>query len=289
MLYIYEDYFSAVKHDALFINPPTVYSTHILTYLPADVFLVDCRGGQDSQSEAAYYSSAPIPNPDTIAVVTSPNEGLRRWENSTTTATFEDAGSKHQTGFTVTLGPRPRRIAGNASNTYNTSFACYAQAPRFLYTHEQRNCSSVYDCSHADRVLEGSTSILSTSIAPSTQSLLPSATDAISSSPPHSSHPQAQVAIGIGVGVTLGTVILAVATLSLLRKYWNQRRLSSGPSNASSNIEPKIPQLDGGDICEAGSKPIPAELPGCNVHIYELEATPRVTGIVKSPEARTGV
>ncbi|KAI0440617.1 hypothetical protein F4803DRAFT_526704 [Xylaria telfairii] len=262
-----------------------------LKYPQEHVFLVDCRGSQDSQSEAAYYSSAPIASPDTIAVVTSPNRGLRKWEDNTTTATFEDAGSKHQTGFTVTLGPRPNdgRIAGNASNTYNTSFACYAQAPRFLYTHEQRNCSSVYDCSHADRVLESSTSILSTSVASSTQSLLPSATDAIPTSPPHSSHQQAQVAIGIGVGVTLGTVIIAVASISLLRKYWNQRRLSSSLSDASSNIEPKIPQLDGGDIYEASSKPIPAELAGCNVHIHELEATPRVVGTVKSPEARTGV
>ncbi|KAI0467600.1 hypothetical protein F4859DRAFT_494026 [Xylaria cf. heliscus] len=275
------------------------------------VFLIDCSGSHDAQSEAAYYSGAPIASPDTIAVVTSPNEGLRQWEDSTTTATFDNAGSGHQTGFRVTLGPRPSngKIAGNASNTYNTSFACYAQAPRFLYTHEDRNCSSVYDCSHADRVVESSTSILPTSsrltteltssikttpasstIAPSTQSLLPGATDAMSPPQPHSSHSQTKVAVGIGVGVTLGTIILAVASLSILRKYWNRRRLSSNLLDAISNImEPKLPQREGKDIHEAGSKAIPAEMPGCNVHVHELEAKPRAARMIKRPEDWTSV
>ncbi|KAI1122128.1 hypothetical protein F5Y10DRAFT_271413 [Nemania abortiva] len=113
------------------------------------VFLVDCIGSQSSHSEAAYYSSAPVASPDTIAIVTY--GALRQWEERTTNATFTDAGSEHQTGFTVTLGPRPKdgEIAGNATNTWNTSFACYAEAPRFLYTREDSNCSSQYDCSHA--------------------------------------------------------------------------------------------------------------------------------------------
>ncbi|KAI0914509.1 hypothetical protein F4823DRAFT_286040 [Ustulina deusta] len=132
----------------------------------ADVFLVNCIGSSDAQSEAAYYSSAPIADPDTIAVVTTPSEGLKTWEDTTTTATFTNAGSTTQTGFTVTLGRRPNdgEMAGVASNTYDTSFACYAQASTFLYTHEDRNCFGVYDCSHADRVSEtvSETSLMAT-------------------------------------------------------------------------------------------------------------------------------
>ncbi|KAI1750695.1 hypothetical protein F4782DRAFT_508540 [Xylaria castorea] len=272
--------------------------------LEEHVFLVDCRGSHDAQSEAAYYPDAPVASPDTIAVVTSPDEGLRRWEENTTTAIFQDVGSDHQTGFTVTLGPRPQdgELAGNASNTWNSPFACYAQAPKFLYSHEQRNCSSAYDCSRADRVLQNSTSSLSTSsikatttiiytsvTARSTQSSIPSATDTESPSSPSPSYPQERVAIGIGVGVTLGTIILAVITLSLLRKYWNQRRLSSTSSDVTSNAEPKNPQLDGRDIYEAGSKAIPVELPGCNEHVHELEAKPPAVKTIKPPEDRAGV
>ncbi|KAI0454124.1 hypothetical protein F5B21DRAFT_525198 [Xylaria acuta] len=252
------------------------FQAYILTYVLADVFLVDCRGSHDAQSEAAYYPNTLVASPETIAVVTSPDEGLRRWEDNTTTAIFKDAGSDHQTDFTVTLGPRPHdgEIAGNASNTWNSPFACYAQARRFLYTHEDRNCLSAYDCSRAAR---------------STQFLLPSATDTASQPPTNPSHPQARVAIGIGVGVTLGTIILVVTTLSLLRTYWNQRKLSSNSSDATSDVEPKIPQLDGRDIYEAGSKAMPAELPACNVHIHELEAKPREVKTVKPPEDRVEV
>ncbi|KAI0544974.1 hypothetical protein F4679DRAFT_562992 [Xylaria curta] len=268
--------------------------------LQEHVFLVDCRGSHDAQSEAAYYPDAPTSSPETIAIVTSPDEGLRRWEESTTTAIFQDSGSDHQTGFTVTLGKRPLdgEIAGNASNTWNSPFSCYAQAPKFLYTHEQRNCSSAYDCSRADRVPQSSgssssasstaelTSVIKTTTNSSiTASLtrfpIPSATDTASQSPPDTSHPQARVAIGIGVGVTLGTIILAVTALSFVRKYWNQRRLPGNSSDVTSITESKVHQLDGGNIHEAGSKVIPAELPGCNEHIHELEAKPRM---VKPPE-----
>ncbi|KAI0184274.1 hypothetical protein EV127DRAFT_242222 [Xylaria flabelliformis] len=274
--------------------------------LQEHVFLVDCRGSHDAQSEAAYYPDAPTASPETIAIVTSPNEGLRRWEENTTTAIFQDAGSDHQTGFTVTLGKRPLdgEIAGNASNTWNSPFACYAQAPKFLYTHEQRNCSTAYDCSRADRVLQssssnfsassrsttGSTSVMkpttnSSITAPLTQIPIPSATDTASQSSSDTSHPQAKVAIGIGVGVTLGTIILAVTILSFWRKYWNRRRLPDNSSDVTSNTDSK-PQLDGGNIYEAGSKAIPAELPGCNEHVHELEAKPRA---VKPPEHQTAI
>ncbi|KAI1735676.1 hypothetical protein F4680DRAFT_434776 [Xylaria scruposa] len=275
--------------------------------LQEHVFLVNCRGSHDAQSEAAYYPDAPTASPETIAIVTSPDEGLRRWEENTTTAIFQDAGSDHKTGFTVTLGKRPfdGEIAGNASNTWNSPFACYAQAPKFLYTHEQRNCSGVYDCSRADRVLQSSgssfsasprlttesTSVIKTTTnssitAPSTRFPIPSATDTAPQSSPDTSHPQARVAIGIGVGVTLGIIVLAVTTLSFVRKYWNQRRLPGSSSDVTSITESKVPQLDGGNIYEAGGKVIPPELPGCNEHIHELEAKPRA---VKPPEDPTAI
>ncbi|TRX89197.1 hypothetical protein FHL15_009895 [Xylaria flabelliformis] len=266
-------------------------SISVLTCLLADVFLVNCRGSNGSQSEAAYYPDAPTASPETIAVVTSPDEGLRRWEENTTTAIFQDAGSDHQTGFTVTLGKRPLdgEIAGNASNTWNSPFLCYAQASRFLYTHEQRNCSSAYDCSRAGEspapiAHDGTHS--RTFLTPLTQIPIPSDTDTASQSSPDTSHPQAKVAIGVGVGVTLGTIILAVTILSFLRKYWNQRRLPGNSSDVTSNTDSKVPQLDGGNIYEAGSKAIPAELPGCNEHIHELEAKPRA---VKPPEYQTAI
>ncbi|KAI1428502.1 hypothetical protein F5Y12DRAFT_28979 [Xylaria sp. FL1777] len=158
-----------------------------LRYPQEHVFLVNCIGSNDAQSEAAYYSNAPAGDPETIAVVTTPSEGLTTWEDSTTTTTFTDAGSTHKTGFTVTLGPRPAdgQIAGNASNTYDTAFACYAQASTLLYTSENRNCYSVYDCSHADRVSEsvGATSPITTltSTKPITTTTSPTATTQTSS------------------------------------------------------------------------------------------------------------
>ncbi|RWA12230.1 hypothetical protein EKO27_g2876 [Xylaria grammica] len=99
----------------------------------------------DAQSEAAYYPSVPTADPDSVSVVTTPGEGLEHWEDGTTTTTFTDAGSTTQTVFTVTLGSRPNigDIAGYASNSWDTSFACYAQAPTYLYTREGRDCSSV--------------------------------------------------------------------------------------------------------------------------------------------------
>ncbi|KAI0422380.1 hypothetical protein F5X98DRAFT_387229 [Xylaria grammica] len=119
------------------------------------VFLVNCIGSSDAQSEAAYYPNAPTADPDSVSVVTTPGEGLEHWEDGTTTTTFTDAGSTSQTVFTVTLGSRPNigDIAGYASNSWDTSFACYAQAPTYLYTREGRDCSSVYDCSHAGKPL----------------------------------------------------------------------------------------------------------------------------------------
>ncbi|KAJ2968353.1 hypothetical protein NUW58_g10240 [Xylaria curta] len=253
-----------------------------LKYPHEHVFLVDCSGIHDTQSEAAYYSSRPIASPDTVAVVTSPNEGLRRWEESTTTVTFKDVGSENETGFTVTLGSRPKdgEIAGNASNTWNTSFACYFQPPTLLYVHENRSCSSSYDCSHADRVLESSSSI---------SSVFPSATDTEFASPSDSSHPQTGVTTGIAMGVTIGIIILAVTTISLLRKYWNQGRPSSNPPDDLSNIGSNVLQIDGSDIYEAGSRAMPAELPGSYVHVQELEAKLRKAETVTILEGRSGV
>ncbi|KAI3327614.1 hypothetical protein HD806DRAFT_549554 [Xylariaceae sp. AK1471] len=120
-----------------------------LTYPQEHGFLVNC-GGTDGQSEVAYYRSTPAGDPDNVAIVTSPKKGFALWENTTTTATFIDVGSNHQTGFTVTLGSRPNdgELAGNASNTWDTRFVCYALAPTFLY----KDCFGIYDCNHADRV-----------------------------------------------------------------------------------------------------------------------------------------
>ncbi|KAI0531981.1 hypothetical protein GGR58DRAFT_206647 [Xylaria digitata] len=292
------------------------------------VFLVNCMGSSDSESEAAYYSSAPVADPDTIAVVTTPSEGLKQWEDSTTITTFTDAGSTHQTGFMVTLGSRPDDgdIAGYASNSWNVSFACYAQAPTFLYTHEDRDCFSVYDCSHANILPEsssptpsmvtltslGSTSIIDTpttsflesetitaipitrtttilysssiqtsahspttarSTATSTATHVPvtSATDVPA---PHPTKPQVETAAGIAIGVTVGTILLAVTTISLLRRYWRWRGLrESKASDVASGTEPS--QVDGRSIYEAGGNTIPVELLGSYMHVHELEARPR--------------
>ncbi|KAI8945776.1 hypothetical protein F4801DRAFT_584088 [Xylaria longipes] len=289
---------SAPSATVLRVKPMMVSSVHILTYVLADVVLVDCKGGDNAQSEAAYYPNTPIASPETIAIVTSPDEGLRRWEESTTTAIFTDAGSDHQTGFTVTLGPRPNdgEIAGNASNTWNSPFLCYAQARS--YTHISQGIVQVHmiAAASASSLSTSSRSITATKTAadsaitaPSTQLLLPSATDTALPSPTNPSHGQERVAIGIGVGMTIGTIILAVTALSLLRKYWNQRRPSNDSSDATSDIKPKVPQLDGRDIYEVGSKAMPVELPGCRVHIYELEAKPRAVKAVKPLKDRAGV
>ncbi|RYC64012.1 hypothetical protein CHU98_g2202 [Xylaria longipes] len=276
---------SAPSATVLRVKPMMVSSVHILTYVLADVVLVDCKGGDNAQSEAAYYPNTPIASPETIAIVTSPDEGLRRWEESTTTAIFTDAGSDHQTGFTVTLGPRPNdgEIAGNA--IYNDLYE--ANLPVMLQDRLQSSASSLSTSSRS--ITATKTAADSAITAPSTQLLLPSATDTALPSPTNPSHGQERVAIGIGVGMTIGTIILAVTALSLLRKYWNQRRPSNDSSDATSDIKPKVPQLDGRDIYEVGSKAMPVELPGCRVHIYELEAKPRAVKAVKPLKDRAGV
>ncbi|GAW22095.1 hypothetical protein ANO14919_116300 [Xylariales sp. No.14919] len=293
------------------------------------VFLVNCIGSSDAQSEAAYYPDAPTADPDSVSVVTTPGEGLEHWEDGTTTTTFTDAGSTSQTVFTVTLGSRPNigDIAGYASNSWDTSFACYAQAPTYLYTREGRDCSSVYDCSHADRVSESvsstvpmttstsvesvstttasimslsetettTKSVLITSTLPTTRPDSNSIQTGASSVPPpttrHSSTTQVHVvstsgsppprptgrqvgsAISIAIGVTLGTILLAVTTISLLRRYWKYRPQISKSPNVTPDNEPS--RIDGQVIHEAGGRTVPVELAGSYIHVHELEARPR--------------
>ncbi|KAI0205296.1 hypothetical protein F4808DRAFT_280117 [Astrocystis sublimbata] len=237
------------------------------------VFLVDCKGDHDAQSEAAYYNNADSGTPDTIAVMASPNGGLIPWASHTTTTTFVDKGSDHETGFTVTLGPRPNdgEVAGNASNSYNTPFTCFAQAPNFLYTHEERNCSSMYDCSHANRAL---TSPPPTTSAPPTPTIGPtSATSGSTASTSPSSDPNQQqgVTVGICVGVTAGVIVSAVTAILLIRSFWRRRQPSDNTLDTKSNTEPTFIHLDRTEIFEAGGRGLPPELPASSTHVHELE------------------
>ncbi|KAI8623561.1 hypothetical protein F5Y19DRAFT_371804 [Xylariaceae sp. FL1651] len=268
------------------------------------IFLTNCIG-KDLESEAAYYSGSPVANPDSVAVIATPNGELKHWENTTTTVTFTDTGTE----FSVTLGPRPDDglLAGTAYNSWGTNFTCYAQASIFLYARDNRNCSSVYDCNHADNVSVSSVVTATASIdsslwIPASSASISSATLSIGpnasttsglpfspttttniptgqASPHHgSSALPVSAVIGVSIGITLGSILLAVSIISLLRKYWNWKRpvgASGVKFEQTGSNKTKGAERINREMYEADGKAIPTELAACAIHVHELEGKPR--------------
>lgn len=110
------------------------------------VVLADCRDPQGVvSSQIAYFTGAPGPKPQDVAVVhTNPGEA-ELWINSNTSALFTDTGVT----FTATIGPKVADggYAGTGHNGYG-SFRCWQEYSQNLYTYGGTTCSQVYYCNH---------------------------------------------------------------------------------------------------------------------------------------------
>ncbi|KAI1266210.1 hypothetical protein F5Y18DRAFT_426104 [Xylariaceae sp. FL1019] len=232
-----------------------------------DAFLMDCVG-KSNQSEAAYYPDAPRYFPQSIANVTTPKHGLKDWENARFSTIFDNSGGV--TNFTATLESRPADglLAGNASNSWGTSFVCYAMEPWVLYGRDDRDCSAVYDCNHADVV---SVVGVTTGQPLSAASSLSSPTASNTGSVPKNSHLglSGNAIVGLAVGVAALVIILTVTAILLVRRKWSRSRKKSTIASKNGTQE-----LDSRQIHEAGGRERPYEAIGDHVHVVELDAKP---------------
>ncbi|KAI1080806.1 hypothetical protein F5B20DRAFT_539046 [Whalleya microplaca] len=224
------------------------------------VVLADCKGSQNSSelsSEIAYFTSKPDDTPDDISVATS-NGSYTQWADSTTSALFIDTGVT----FTAKLGASGKTgdKAGTGNNGYG-DFTCWQGDSSYLYSHNNKNCTMVYDCDHP------ASSSTSSASATATSSSTASATTSSTASS-GSSGLSVGAYVGMSIGVAIGAISLIGIAAFFLYRHWssNKRGQPKDPEGAGqkpgfSGRPDQSPQLAGSMVkTELETPPVVHEL-----------------------------